>query len=251
MTGNRITQDIGDDFFNDGHWYVLTSMGLGGMSPDELSDALQDDTGEEIRGLMENSICVPLAFDADCVLDLRTRFVVGDLSEEEESEWIARVQAPLSIPDGVFILVRGAMPEDFEEIGSDCKDGYVTVNVEPGEYVVEIYAFVGSYTVNELFYQAGDAEADLNENAPSTNRLRDWWTNTRGEAPLPEWLGSWIEDGYVDNDKCGLLAYVIRLIESDNKIPAPPQDEDYEWWVTEFQTREPDKCPRGIHFGSR
>ena len=99
MTSNRITQDIGDKFFNDGHWYTFTSMSLGGMSPDDISSALRDSTGRHIRELMENSICFPLAFDADCVLDLRTRFIIGELSEEEEAEWIACVRAPLTIPD--------------------------------------------------------------------------------------------------------------------------------------------------------
>ena len=248
MTGNRITQDIGDAFFNDGHWYTLTSMSLGGMSPDELSIALGDRTGKRIRELMENAICLPLAFDADCVLDLRTRFVIGDLSEEEAAEWIARVRAPLAIPDGKFVLIAGGMPEHFEAIGSDGADGYVTVNVEPGCYIIEVYAFVGSYTVNELFYQEGDREADSSAEAPSAKRLQDWWRNTRGNSPLPEWLEQWTGDCYVDNDDCELLAYIIRLVKSNEKIPIPPQDEDYEWWVTEFQSREPAKCPRGIKF---
>ena len=140
------------------------------------------------------------------------------------------------------------MPEQFEEIGSNSTDSYVTVDVEPGDYIIEVYAYVGSYTVNELFYQEEDDEADSNEEMPSTRRLRNWWRNTRGNSALPEWLERWTEDGYIDNDDCELLAYIVRLVSSNEKIPIPPQDEDYEWWVTDFQSREPARCPHGIKF---
>lgn len=250
MSGKRIIRDISENFFNDGHWYTLTSVALGGMSPEKLADALWDDTGERIRQLLEDGVCLPLAFDADCVLDLRTRFVIGDLSADEEAEWIARVRGRLLIPDGKFVLVGGAMAEDFGAIGSDRTSGYDIVEVEPGRYIVEVYAFVGSYTVNELFYDEDDRAAGSREKAPSARRLLEWWRNTRGNVPPPEWLELWIEEGYVDNDDCELLAYVIRLVESDEKIPVPRQDQHYEWWVTEFQARKPEKCPRGIKFNA-
>lgn len=251
MVKSRRVQDIDSSFFNDGHWYTLTSQSLGGMSPDALSEELDDGTGEKIHHLMKQGVCLPLAFDADCAMDLYTRFVVGDLSEREEAEWIGRVQASLHIPDGQFTLIAGGMPEHFEDVVNNEGDGFVTVEVEPGDYLLEVYAYLGSYTVNMHFEHPDDYDTEDPAKAPSAVFLKSWWRQSRGDTPEPAWLAQWQEESYVDNDDCEFLAYVVRLKKTTEPVPPPAQDKDYCWWVTAFEFRELPLCPQGIPFKTR
>src|SRR5690242_14064610 len=131
---------IASEFFCDGHYYVLTSASLGGsdLTPERVSDILGRADEPEIEELLKRGICIPLCFDGDCALDRTTVFVLGDLTEQEEHDWIARLSWKLNIPCGKFILLCGG--GDAEELadaisGNPPKPNYQifqAIDVPPG-----------------------------------------------------------------------------------------------------------------------
>lgn len=247
MADPRREQDIHPDFFNDGYWYVLTSRSLGGSGLDAsvIAEALQSQELEPIQTLMRDGVCLPLQFPGDCAMDAQTRFVVGPLSEEEEAEWIGRVQGVLNIPDGEFVLMGGGLDEHFEEMMTTEEQdpdeiSFHCLDVPPGRYRVEVYAFVGSMTVNFAWEDDDEARA--------TRSLQDYWRSTRPGEDEPRWLKGWAEEGYADSEEEDLLCYIVRLDPFDGSVPLPAQDEESRW-VSEFEIRRAALCPRGIPFG--
>ena len=242
---NRHVIPVRETFSCDGAWYVLTSGELGGsgLSADDIGERLQSPDSKVIRELLAAGTCLPLYFPGDCALD-EAVIVVGDLSGEEEREWIGRLRSTLEVPSGEFILVAGGLEEDFEEAltksdpDPDGHQSFEKVTVEPGRYLVEVYAFLGSLTTNEEW-------EDLPEDAEP---IREWWTRTHPGEDVPQWVGSLEDEEYVDSEEFDLLEYVIRLrklVENEPAIPLPGQDEGTQW-CNVFEFRRPDPCPRGI-----
>jgi hypothetical protein len=247
---SRKVVPLSDGFFNDGYWYVLTSTSLGGsgLSPAEISEKLQVEREEHKRELLKDGVCLPLYFDGDCALD-RAVVVVGDLSEAEEAEWVGRVRSHLQIPKGEFLVMGGGIEEDFETATSgeapDPDDArHQVVPVEPGRYVVEVYAFLGSMTVNEHWgcdYRQEDEEGQY----ARPREIAAYWDATRPGQDRPEWVTQLLEEGDVGGEDTGLLEYVIRLHRSDEEVPLP-ELEDSTKWCGVFEVRRPAVCPAGI-----
>jgi hypothetical protein len=231
-------------FGNDGHWYALTSTSLGGsgLSAAQISERLET---AELRRLVRDKICLPICFDADRALD-NAYVVVGGLSAAEESEWIGRVRARLTIPCGEFLLLGGAQEPDFEAAMKNLKPrdphyvNYCKFAVAPGEYVVDVYAYVGSSTVS----LGWDGFGSLAVAKQSKHDLVAWWESSRPGQPCPAWLRSWLATGTVGNE-LGLAGHVIRLQQSDEEVPLPEVDADTGWCGV-FQYRQPMLCPAGI-----
>jgi hypothetical protein len=231
-------------FTNDGHWYALTSTSLGGsgLTSNQISERLQT---ARLRHLVRDGICLPLSFDADRALD-NAYIVVGDLSAAEEAEWIGRVRARLKIPCGEFLLLGGAQEQDFEAALKSLKPRdphYVTYckfAVAPGDYVVEVYAYVGGSTVS----LGWDGFGSLAVAKQSQHDLAAWWERTRPGQQHPAWLRSWTLTGNVGGE-LGLAGYVIRLNRSDETVPLPEVDADTGWCGV-FEYRRPTLCPVGI-----
>ncbi|MEK6249696.1 MAG: hypothetical protein N2C12_16050, partial [Planctomycetales bacterium] len=145
---------VQDAFFNDGHWYVMSSTSLGGsgLSSAEIAQQLQSSDAEMIRRLLTAGTCFPVHFPCDCALDDAV-IVIGKLSPQEEVEWLGRLRSKLEIPCGEFFIMGGAREEDFDEtLGHPTPpDPHSThfqkVKITPGTYLVEIYAFFDPPTV--------------------------------------------------------------------------------------------------------
>ncbi|HSM84445.1 MAG TPA: hypothetical protein VLS96_22350, partial [Nodosilinea sp.] len=105
---------LAPDFFCDGHYYVLTSTSLGGsgLQPKELSDTLAQADEPAITDLLRRGICIPLCFDGDCALDSVTTVVIGDLTAQEEHDWIAKITGQLTIPCGKMVILCGGGDAD-------------------------------------------------------------------------------------------------------------------------------------------
>jgi hypothetical protein len=105
---------ISPEFFCDGHFYVLTSTSLGGSSftPSDISNILGESNEGGIEQLLQQGVCIPLYFDPDCELDGCTLFVLGDLTEEEENQWVGKLSWKLNIPCGKLVLLCGGGDED-------------------------------------------------------------------------------------------------------------------------------------------
>ena len=237
---DRTLRHVGE-FFNDGHWYVLTSTSLGGsgLDPESISARLTEEGAGSIPELLRDGVCLPLYFDCDCAMDDAV-IMVGDLSAREEDEWIARIRTRLEIPCGEFVFMGGGADEHFEEalatFEAENPDaiGFVKVRVPPGTYLVEVYAFLGSFTVNEHWERSGeDGES-----------LERWWRESRPSEEPPAWIEQYRQEDYVESEQ-GYLEYLVRLAPFAEEVPLPALEEDTGWCGV-FETRRPEKCPQGI-----
>lgn len=250
-TANRQILPLNDAFFNDGYWYVLSSTSLGGsqLSPAQIAEKLEVSNPANLNPFLQAGVCLPLFFPGDCALDDAV-VVIGDLTEQEEAEWIGRIQATLNIPCGEFLVMGGGLEEDFEVALShfEAPDPHFVFfqkfKLEPGMYLVEVYAFLGSMTVNIAW--------DNGKKRAQQEALTDWWQRTRPNQDYPQWLTAYLEDDYVDSDKFGLLEYLIRLKPISEAeaaqipIPALVEENGETFWCGVFEMRRPDPCPLGI-----
>ncbi|WYD81527.1 MAG: hypothetical protein V8K32_03895 [Candidatus Electrothrix gigas] len=225
----RTVLPIHNDFFNDGHWHVLSSTSLGGsgLSAAEMDSRLWSQNPKGMNDLLQRGICLPLYIDCDCALD-NVVFVLGDLTEQEEAEWLGRIQIRLEIPCGEFMLVGGGLEEDFDVAlqhfePPNCEPFY-KIKLKPGSYLVEVYAFLSSCPVNNAFRE---------------------WLNT-DPRDQPQWLSFFQEDGYVENEDIELLEHIIRLVPTDADTPIPQVRDDMNCWVGDFIMRKPLQCPQGL-----
>jgi hypothetical protein len=194
---------IDPDFFNDGHFVVLLSRSLGGsgMDPHKLADTLGVGNADAMTDLLTHGICLPIYFGTDCAMDSATLFVVGDLDEPHEKAWIARLTGKLCIPCGKLILLSGGgVGEDMARAVSGRppdKDYciYQTIDVPPGDYRVDVLAYVDSTTVG-LMHE----DLDLDEVAEKYKHLP-----TVRES------------------------YVVRLMPLEGDLPLPGLDEETNW----------------------
>lgn len=213
---------ISEGFFCDGHYYVLTSASLGNsnLEPEEIADALGYSKAQEIESLLKRGICIPLFFNGDCALDGNTVFVLGDLTEQEETDWIGRLAWKLNIPCGKLVLLcGGGEAEDFAQAisGAPPPENYEffqVIDVSPGEYLVEIYAYLSSMTV-QLSLHEYDESWNLQENVV----LHQWY-----QAHRP---------GVAD------IGYIIRLSPLVKEPPFPQLVPEI-GWCGEFEFRQPE-----------
>ena len=203
---------INKDMFCDGHGYLLTSTSLGGsdLTAAEVSETLFRGDGEKSLEMAKKGICFPIAFEGDCALDENTLFVIGDLNEQEERNWIARLRWKLNIPCGKLVLVCGWAEEDIEQamLGESPDRGYPmyqTIEVPPNEYLVEIYAYIESLTV-QLSFDEEDENGYLIENEEQAELYKKKYPGIEGvdyiirlsalktEPKMPRMEESWFED---------------------------------------------------------
>lgn len=218
----RTTIPISNRFFCDGFYYVLTSTSLGnsGIKPEEISDSLGYSKDSEIENLLKQGICLPLFFDGDCALDNNTIFVLGQLTEQEENDWIGRLVWKLNIPCGKLVLLcGGGDPDDFAQAisGEPPPENYEffqVIDVSPGEYLVEIYAYLSSMTVQQFLHQY-----DENWNRKENEKLHQWYQTHR--------------PGIADT------GYIIRLAPLENE-PSFPKLVPEIGWCGEFEFRQPE-----------
>lgn len=211
---------IATEFFCDGFQYLLTSASLGGsgIQPEELAEALIRSDQQAIEDLLKRGICMPLFFNGDCALDNKTLIVLGNLTEQEEQDWIARLAWKLNIPCGKFVLQCGAEAEDLAYAISGNPPTpsfqfFQVIEVPPGGYLVEVYAYFSSLTV-----QLSLNEYDENQNLKENETLRQWYQSNR-----PGW-----DD----------IGYIIRLAPLETEPPFPRLVPGI-GWCGEFEFRQP------------
>jgi hypothetical protein len=217
----RPTISISDYFFCDGHWYGLPSASLGGsgLTAEQVQEILfEEDKNQTTELLLKKGVCLPVCFPGDCALDGATLFVLGDLTEPEEQGWMARLRWKLNIPCGKLILTCGCLAEDLEPaIAGETPDPHYTIyqviDVPPNEYLVEIYAFYSSQTMQvALDAESGesddldDEEFDEDEYGERLIKVDPKYRAYNGaayvillsplkeEPPLPETQTGWLEN---------------------------------------------------------
>src|SRR5262245_8535019 len=198
MTSQSKATPIDPDFFNDGHFVVLLSQSRGGsnMDPHKLADILGDGDVDPMKDLLRRGICLPIYFGTDCAMDGATLFVVGEIDEAHEKAWIARLTSKLAIPCGKLVLLSGGgVGEDMERAVSGKppeKDFciYQTIDVPPGDYRVDVLAYVDSVTVG-LHEDNEDLEPEeMAEKYKHLPTVRESYvvqlTPLKGDLPLPQ-----------------------------------------------------------------
>lgn len=197
----RVSLD--EKFFCDGAYYVLTSRSLGGSGIDAhaLADMLGSPGAKKMNELLSKGVCLPLAFEGDCAMDGGTLFVVGDLDEHYEKAWIGRLTSKLSIPCGKLVLVCGGGDGDglARAVSGEPADEdyciYQTMEVPPGDYRVDVLAYLDSDTV--AFMDDDVDEAALQKRYKHLPKVGESYvvhlTPLEGDVPLPVLLD---EDGW-------------------------------------------------------
>lgn len=201
---------IDEDFFCDGNYVVLLSQSLGGsgMDPHELADVLGGNDRKTMNDLLRRGVCLPVFFGADGAMDRCTLFVVGDLDETHEKAWIGRLTGKLAIPCGKLVLVcGGGIGEELERAVSGKPADrdyciYESIDVPPGDYRVDVLAYVNSSTVSLHHEDLDDTEIqEKYRNVPSV-------------------------------DEC----YVVRLTPLQEELPLPALVDEVDWpGVFEFR----------------
>lgn len=174
------------------------------------------------------------------------RFVIGDLTDAEKSEWTSKVSWKLNLESGEMV-VSGVCDEDLEDYMEDfgvCEnDGNYElgcfVQVPKGIYQADIYGFppgdlAGGWMRIEdksLFRQCFGKDSDLPFEKPI-----DYFNRTRPNENPPKW----IIDGWEDKPFLNFLIHLSPL-EKEPKIPKFEADGCLVW---EF--RKPEICPVGI-----
>jgi hypothetical protein len=189
---------ISNDFFCDGHCYLLTSASFGGsgLTAQQIEEILfAEDKDRTTELLLKKGVCFPVCFPGDCALDNAALFVLGDLTPEEERDWMARLRWKLNIPCGRLILCCGCLAEDLEPaVAGEAPDPhyeiYQTIEVPPDEYLVEIYAYFHSQTMQVALDDESDEYHARHDGAAYIIRL----TPLETEPPLPETASGWLEN---------------------------------------------------------
>jgi hypothetical protein len=233
-------------FFCDGHWYVITSSSFGGsdLTPEQLTNILTGGTEENIRDLLKNGVCLPLFFDGDCALD-NAIVAIGDLTPEQDQEWIGKISSWLNIPCGKLVVVCGGGDSaDFERaISGEPPDPHFEcfqmIDIPSGEYLVELYAYISSMTVDFYF---DENNHDFRKDEP----LIDWFNRTRPGMNLPLWLQCYQKQGFIGELSDRLISYILRVKPLDQQELKIPDLVPEIGWCGEFQLRRPHLCPLGI-----
>ncbi|QFZ91240.2 hypothetical protein [Synechococcus elongatus] len=240
MSNQRVLP-VDQRFFNDGAWYVLSSTSLGnsGLEPGQIVDQLQGGV-EAIQQLIAEGICLPLFFPGDCALD-QVVVVLGDLTPEQEREWLGRIQSYLHIPCGELMLLGGGGCEEDWEVAIHHATppnphlfNFQKFTIPPGDYLVEVYAFLGSMNFN---FQL--------EEIPRKQWQQWFHLQDKTKAEQPDWFKFLLANDYIDSEKFGLQEYIIRLSPLQEIPPLPVLDEEIAW-CGYYQFRQPEHCPRGI-----
>lgn len=225
----RQTISISNGLFCDGHCYLLTSASLGGsgLTAEEMQDILFAENDERTtKLLLEKGVCFPICFPGDCALDGATTFVLGDLTEQEERAWMARLVWKLNVPCGKLILCCGCLAEDLEPALTGEKPDpnyeiYQVIDVPPDEYLVEIYAFYPSQTMQVALDGELDEYDDLDDDQFDEDEY--------GERILK------VEAKYREYDGA---AYIIRLTPLVKAVPPPPPPKIEGGWFQQFEFRD-------------
>jgi len=217
------------------------------LSSESLADGGSQDIDLENeaawRQAIENSVIMPVQVWQDD--SFTARIVLGDLHEDEESQWVGRVSWKLTIPCGRLALWAG-VPVD---------DEYAHfVELPPGDYEVTSYCFTTS--PNARF--PGDDEplgAYFRRTRPG-EKFPPWLALRCAESPGldPEQETQW--ERFVETERYELLCdvfengrvsyvdFLIRLQPLD-RVPAMPELTRPGFVETEL--RKPKLCPIGLY----
>ena len=193
-------------------------------------------------------------FEDNCV---NVRVVVGDLTDQENDEWVGHVRSRLNLSCGELGVSSALVMFDSEPD----ETAFRFVQVPPGDYQVDIYAYFPSFTG-----VAANLTAELmgDESVP----VGQWFRQTRPGEELPNWLiyeclesydadpenekyweerAQEMDDEQRDEllDQAGKYVEFLIQLSPLQKDPLPP--ELYESGACKWNTRLLTTCPIGLY----
>jgi hypothetical protein len=132
-----------------------------------------------------------------------------------------------------------------EDDGSDEFELGCIVDLEPGEYAVEIYGYppndlaAGWMRIEdqEMFSLAPGEPTSANGSSGPTETAQEYFERTWPGEQVPEW----IVDGYEDAEFLDFVIQLRRIGDADESAASSAGQQFLDW---EF--RKPDVCPIGI-----
>ncbi|MCA9443976.1 MAG: hypothetical protein KC964_24490 [Candidatus Omnitrophica bacterium] len=165
-------------------------------------------------------------YQDDC---FNVRFVLGELTETEKSEWVGRVTTKLNIPSGALALSAG-----FEALyGEVDEENIHLVEVPEGAYRVTVYAYLPGVNGDWHLEEAG-FEGDLEE----------WFNESRPGMEISQWLEARLNEEEDEEEGIEYVHFLVHLepISDEDEVPFTLTEEG----ALQPETRIPDACPLGI-----
>jgi hypothetical protein len=218
----------------------LAPRSLGGVSPEQFGQIWMGEGDENVQDLVARGAFIGMSLYQDDGYNVR--FVVGDLTPDEEAEWTAHAVWKLDVGCGQ-VIVSGSLSEDFDDEFAEIEKA-----VDGGSYWVGCYVEVprGEYRVDVYSYPPGDLSAgwehitntELFGKHPAVEpeEAASYFRRTRPGLEPP----AWIKEGY---DETSYVNFVVRLSPLAGEVSAPAMEED---GCIEWEFRKPEICPLGI-----
>lgn len=243
-------------FWEAGCLIWVGSQDLGGLSYGDFCDLIWGKNPEKSRQfILEKKAFMPMNLYQDDGYSIRV--MMGELNEQEQDEWVARVRWKLDLTCGKLVVsgVADEEEEAFKEMPPVTQLEEVSnnfqcyVEVTPGEYQVEIYSYApgdlstgwGQIVSPQLFPPTSGIEPES---------LKDYFHRTRTESEIPPWIAYEICDdklktlaAYQAARDISYLDFIVRLCDCEENLNVPNVGTDG-CLIWEF--RKPNRCPLGI-----
>jgi hypothetical protein len=236
----------------DGSWPCLTPRGfVAGLSAAERERLRRG--GDALRQARAAALLLPVAMQ-NRPAGFTAQVVVGPLSPQQEAEWVGRLAGRLKIPCGCLAI--GEIDELFGEPDQQPREIFLAhVAVPPGEYWVEVFAFLPGPEAWDLF-SSGEVYRFAPPGRGRGEAVGAYFRRTRPGVPFPDWVRQHLCEEPEDDPgheeeweraRCetprDYLGHVIRLLpDRDAGADGPRQRGP---WL-QFKRRKPATCPLGI-----
>lgn len=228
---------------------------LGGLDYHEFCELLWNNQQDKLQEMIYERKAF-LTMDLYQDDGYRVRVVQGELNEQEQEEWVARVRWRLNLGCGQMVI-SGVLGEatEFAQMPQatgiseeqDWLECYLEVS--PQEYQVEVYAYApgdlstgwGQITNPDLFAPTPGIEPES---------LINYFARTRPHTPVPAWIGCEIETEpqlvkqyYEQAYAAHYIDFVIRLSPLLEDLQPPPLTSS---GSVQWEFRKPVRCPLGL-----
>ena len=233
---------------NEATGMTITSLAMAGKK-------LPEGSKKWSKAVQEGKL-LPLTLRQDDSFNIR---IVGGqpLSEQENEEWVGRLEAILDVTDGRLAVTGGAVLTDEDYSADDPHWEYYvrTVLIPAGRYRATLYTYLtGVNGPGVMDYVAGGFGK-----AEPTGA---WWRASREAEAFPLWLRQWCvahrdnDPGhesewegveYLGEDEAPrMIDFLLQLEPAEENGKADPPALDGGWFPVHAGGRRPELCPRGL-----
>lgn len=237
--------------YNESTGFVVTSVGLAaGARGDDVDLGAPGD--KAWKKVVQAGLVLPVELVQDDPVVVRV-IVDEDLTDDEEAEWVGRLEAKLDLPDGKLALCGGT--ELLEEGLESAEDYLQVLDVPAGTYGATLLAQLPGLNGEHLFGRAAGKRK-------KAEALGAYFRRTRGKKKFPAWLQAWCvaypekDPGHErewkerarPEDGREVLDFVLHLkpLRPRQKAEAPKVGKDGWVGLDAWEVRAPELCPLGL-----